>query len=190
MKDAIVDGRTINLDFSEDKKNNSRGGFQDRPNKFGDVRSDPSDTLFVANLAFGSTEDDVAQAFANYPITSIRLPTDKESGKPKGIGYVQFGSVNDASAAIDGMAGTTIHGRTIRLDFAGPRKSMVDSPRGGQGGFGGFGGFRGDRGGDRGGRGRGRGGRGYDRGGRGRGGRGNSTNRGGFGDFQGKKMTF
>ncbi|KAL9607345.1 MAG: hypothetical protein Q9167_007737 [Letrouitia subvulpina] len=185
MKDAIIDGRTINLDFSEAKKNDSRGGFQDRPNKYGDVRSDPSNTLFLANLPFGCNEDDVGKVFKDYNVTTIRLPTDRETGKPKGIGYVQFTSIKDASDAIDSMAGATINGRTVRLDFAGPKKSMTDSPRGG------FGGFRGERGGDRGSRGGGRGGRGSDRGGRGgRGGRGNSTNRGGFGDFQGKKMTF
>ena len=112
----------------------------------------------------------------------------RETGNPKGFGYVTFSSVDDAKAAFDAMVGAEISGRPVRLDYATPRP---DRGEGGGRGRGGRGGFN-DRG--RGGRGGGRGGRGGfgDRGGRGgaRGGRGGSTNRGGFGDFQGKKQTF
>jgi nucleolin len=114
----------------------------------------------------------------------------RETGNPKGFGYVTFQSIDDAKTAFDAMVGAEIAGRPVRLDYATPRPDRSEG--GGRGGGrGGRGGFN-DRG--RGGRGGGRGGRGGfgDRGGRGgaRGGRGGSTNRGGFGDFQGKKQTF
>lgn len=114
----------------------------------------------------------------------------RDSGNPKGFGYVTFKSVEDAKNAYENMAGAEISGRPVRLDYATPRPDRSGGDRGGRGGGrGGRGGF-----GDRGGRGGGRGGRGGfgDRGGRGggRGGRGGSTNRGGFGDFAGKKQTF
>lgn len=119
------------------------------------------------------------------------MPTNIEDGNPKGFGYVQFSSIEEASEAMNNMAGASICGRPIRLDFSTPRaNNNGDSPRGGRGGRG-RGGFGGGFGGgfDRGGRGGGRGRGGFDRGGRG-GGRGSSTNRGGFGDFKGRKVTF
>ena len=191
MRGAEIDNRTINVDFAEAKKERAPGGFQDRSQKYGDTPGEPTSTLFVANLAFGSTEDDVTEAFGGYgSIMGVRLPTDRDTGKPKGYGYVQFNSVEDATAAMDAMSGQSINDRPIRLDYASQKPANNDSPRGGGRGRG-RGGF--DRGFDRGGRGGGRGRGGSDRGGRGggfRGGRGGSTNRGGFGDFQGRKMTF
>lgn len=119
----------------------------------------------------------------------VRLPTDRETGAPKGFGYITFSTVEEATAALDGAQGLELAGRPLRLDYSSPRPSNGDSPfRGGRGGRGGGGG--GGRGfgrggfGDQGGRG-GRGGRGGARGGRGA-----STNRGGFGDFSGQKTTF
>lgn len=188
-----LDNRALNIDFANVKKDPKERSNQ-RQNKFGDQSTPPSDTLFVANIAFGANEDTLGQAFGEHgTVTSVRLPTDMESGQPKGYGYVQFGSIEDATKAMEGMSGAVIEGRPIRLDYAGPRPDRNGGgggrggyDRGGRGGGRGRGGFdRGGRGGDRGGRGRG----GFDRGGRG-GGRGGSTNRGGFGDFKGKKMTF
>lgn len=193
MKGHSIDGREINIDFSQPRSNDgAAGGFQakanDRAKTYGDQPSEPSDTLFVGNIAFSATEDILGEEFGKHgSIQSIRLPTDPDSGNPKGFGYVQFNSIEEATVAYENMKGAAICGRPIRLDYGRARVSNGDSPRGGRGGRGG------GRGGDRGGRGgvRGRGGFG-DRGGRGgsRGGRGGSTNRGGFGDFQGKKMTF
>lgn len=193
----MLDNRPLNIDFANVKKDPKERSNQ-RQDKFGDRQSTaPSDTLFVANVAFEATEDIIGEAFgAHGTVLSVRLPTDMESGQPKGYGYVQFGSIEDATTALEQMSGAAIEGRPIRLDFAGPRPDRNGGDRGGRGGGrggfdrGGRGGGRGGRGGfDRGGRGGGRGRGGFDRGGRG-GGRGGSTNRGGFGDFKGKKMTF
>ena len=197
MKGKMIDNREINVDFAAPRTNDAgAGGYQnkanDRAKTYGDQPSEPSDTLFVGNISFEATEDIIGEEFGKHgTVLGVRLPTDPDSGNPKGFGYVQFGSIEDAQAAFDSMKGAAICGRPIRLDFGRARASNGDAPRGGRGG-GGFGGGRG-RGGDRGGRGGGRGRGGFgDRGGRGgsRGGRGGSTNRGGFGDFKGKKMTF
>jgi len=196
---ALVDNRALNVDFANSKP---AGGQQDRAQSraksFGDSTSPPSDTLFVGNLSFDVGQESVSEAFGEYgTILGVRLPTDRETGEPKGFGYVTFSSVDEAKAALENMQGYEISGRACRLDYSQPRPQNGESPgRGGRGGGrGGFdrgrgrGGFdRGGRGGGRGfGGGRGRGG--FDRGGRG-GGRGASTNRGGFGDFAGKKVTF
>ena len=93
----------------------------------------------------------------------------RETGNPKGFGYVTFRSIEESQVAYTAMIGAEIDRRPVRLDFATPRPDRSDG--GGRGG--GRGGARGGRGGfDRGGRGGGRGfgggrGRGGDRGGRG-----------------------
>ncbi|KAI5212478.1 RNA-binding domain-containing protein [Aureobasidium subglaciale] len=195
-----LDGRTLKCDFSTPRDNSNRSYDKNqvgaRANTFGDKQQGaPSTTLFVGNVSFNTTTDSLTGYFSEFgSINSIRLPTDRETGAPKGFGYVEFGSVDEAKAALEGLNGADVDGRNIRLDFAAPRDPSsggggFGGGRGGGGRGGGRGGF-GDRGG-RGGGGRGRGGFG-DRGGRGGrgGGRGGSTNRGGFGDFQGNRMSF
>lgn len=130
----------------------------------------------------------IGESFSEYgTVMAVRLPTDQESGRPKGFGYVQFSSVDEARAAFQAMNGADIAGRNIRLDYSIPRDRSAGGDRGDRGGRG--------RGGPRGG---GRGGRGG-RGGGFRGGRGGfaatganatSTNRGGVGEYAGKKVTF
>lgn len=186
-KDTELDGRTINLDYAKPRDANSqapREKAQTRARSFGDQTSPESNTLFIGNLVFGVDENAVREVFEGQGhIQGIRLPTDAETGRPKGYGYVEFSSVDEARQALNDLQGTDIGGRAIRLDFSTPRP-QGERQGGGRGGFGG----RGGRGGPRGG-GRGRGGFG------GRGGRGgatgaNSTNRGGVGEFSGKKISF
>jgi nucleolin len=187
MHDKELDGRAINVDFSKPKPD-AGTPRPDRAKSYGDNTSSPSDTIFVANLPFEVSEDIVGEAFGQHgTVLGVRLPTDMETGNPKGFGYVQFGSVEESQEVFGKMTGAMILGRPVRLDYSTPRPPRNnDSP----GGRGGRGGGRGGRGGfDRGGRGGGRGRGGFDRGG-GRGGRGGSTNRGGFGDFKGQKKTF
>ena len=161
-----VDGRTLNLDKSTDV-GPSR---EKRAQAFGDVRGAPSKVLFVGNLSWNTVEDTIWDAFSEYgEVSSVRLPTDRESGKPKGYGYIEFGAVDSAQKALDAMSGQELDGRLIRLDFSQPR----DANGAGRGRGAGFGGGRG-RGGFDGGRGRG----GFD-GGRGRGGFDGGRGRGG-----------
>lgn len=190
MSGQQIDGRRLNVDTAA-KRSEGAENSNKRQKTFGDSQSEPSETLFVANIAFDADEDMIGQAFGEHgTVTAVRLPKDIETDRPKGYGYVQFASVSEATAALEAMKGAAIGGRPVRLDFASSKPNR-DSNGGGRGGFRGGRGGRG-RGFDRGGRGGGRGRGGFDRGGRGggRGGRGGSTNRGGFGDFQGKKMTF
>lgn len=182
MNGTEVDGRAVNVDFSKPKA--PAQPREERANKFGDrTLSPPSSTLFVANITFSASSDAIGNIFGEHgEVTNVRLPTDRETGEPKGFAYVDFSSIEEATKALEGMKGQAILGRVPRLDYSTPRTNS-----GSGGGFG--------RGAPRGGGGRGdrRGGGGFDRGGRGggRGGRGGgSTNRGGFGDFQGKKMSF
>ncbi|CAG84877.1 DEHA2A13134p [Debaryomyces hansenii CBS767] len=183
-----LDGRPINLDMSTGKPHASNPNT-DRAKQFGDVPSAPSDTLFVGNLSFNAERDSLFNTFGEYgTVVSCRIPTHPDTQQPKGFGYVQFSSVDEAKAALEALNGEYLDGRACRLDFSTPRDNS-NAPRGG---FGGNRGGRGDFGGNRGGRG-------------GFGGRGDFGGRGGFGgrersapprsapnsaEFKGTKKTF
>lgn len=139
-----IDGRAVKLDLSTPRQPNPAA----RAKQFGDVASAPSSTLFVGNISWNTTEDMLWEHFGQYGgVSSVRIPTDRDSGKPKGFGYVEFTDIEGAKKGYEGGSGSEIDGRLIRLDYSQPR----DSNGGGGGGFGGRGGGRG-RGGDRGGR--------------------------------------
>eukprot|EP00035_Acanthoeca_spectabilis_P007462 m.136837 g.136837 ORF g.136837 m.136837 type:complete len:408 (-) comp13966_c0_seq1:2968-4191(-) len=110
-------GRTLRFDATEQKKGGGAGGkFSSHGSK---PLGAPADSLFVGNLAFGVTEDDMYAHFEG--ATNCRVATDRETGEPRGFGHVSFGSIEEATAAMEKLAGSDLKGRTIRLDFAGPR---------------------------------------------------------------------
>jgi len=138
---------------------------------------DVSQRIYVGNLPFSSTEDDVRELFQAYgEVISCALPNDRETGRPRGFGFVEM-SDEDAPKAIQALDGRDFGGRSLRVNEAKPREQggggRGPARSGYGGGYGGGGGY--DRGGgggyDRGGGGYDRGGRDFDRGGRG-GGRG------------------
>ncbi|KAI3655843.1 hypothetical protein MP638_000357, partial [Amoeboaphelidium occidentale] len=168
LNGAELDGRNVRVEIALAKQNNNQFG-NDRPPRqnFGQrqerPKGEPTSTLFVGNLSFSVSEDSLRNAFSAHSVSSVRLPTDRETGRLKGFGYVEFGCVQEAQAAMNELNGAEIEGRAIRLDFAGAR----DNNGGGGGGGGGRGNFRGGRGGGRGDFRGGRGGRGARGGGRG-----------------------
>ena len=129
--------------------------------------------LYVGNLPFSATQDDVRNEFAKYgAVEDCKLITDRESGQPRGFGFVTFTNNADADQAIQALHGQNFGGRNLTVNEAEDRKQGGGGGgfRGGNGGGGGGGG--GDRkqggGGGGGGRSGGGGGGGGGRGGRGR----------------------
>jgi cold-inducible RNA-binding protein len=123
--------------------------------------------IYVGNLPFSATEDQVRALFAAHgTVESVSLPTDRETGRPRGFGFVEM-SQADAARAIQAVNGKDLGGRALRVNEA------QDKPRSGGGGGGGRGGYGGGGGGGgRGGYGGGGGGGGgYGGGGGGGGGR-------------------
>lgn len=155
MQGKEIDGRPINVDLSTSKPK-ATDRSNDRAKKFGDAKSEPSDTLFIGNLSFDCDRDSVTEFFSEYgPILGVRLPTHPETEQLKGFGYIQFESVDSAQKALDNLNGEYLNNRSVRLDFSTP-KPQNDGGRsfGGRGGRGGRGGFGGrDRNGGNGGRG-------------------------------------
>jgi len=109
--------------------------------------------IYVGNLPFSATEDQVRELFAAHgTVESVALPNDRETGRPRGFGFVEM-SQADAARAIQAVNGQQLGGRALRVNEA------QDKPRtGGGGGGGGRGGFGGGGGGGRGGYGGGGGG--------------------------------
>lgn len=127
-----------------------------------------SNKLFVGNISFNTTENDLQEAFsAHGTVLETNLMMDRMTGRSRGFAFVTMSSPEEAQKAIQAMNGAQLDNRALTVNIARPKE---DRPRGG-GGPGGGGGdrgprreFRGGGGGDRGDRG-GRGDR-EDRGGR------------------------
>jgi RNA recognition motif-containing protein len=97
--------------------------------------------IYVGNLPFDSSEDAVERLFAEYgEVISVALPTDRETGRPRGFGFVEMGN-DDAAKAISSLNGTDFGGRQLNVNEAKPRESGGGGGyRGGGGGGGGYGG--------------------------------------------------
>lgn len=119
-----LDGRAIKVNMAAQGKSFAGGAQAQSPQKGGGYKAqnegaDPTDTLFVGNLPWGITEDQLWETFGEFgSVNAIRLPTDRETGKPKGFGYIQYGSPEDAKKAYEGAAGTEFEGRAINLDVS------------------------------------------------------------------------
>ncbi len=117
-----------------------------------------STKLFVGNLSFNTTENDLSDAFAAHgTVVEANLMMDRMSGRPRGFGFVTMSSADEAQKAIDALNGQQLDGRALTVNVARPREERPP------GGGGGGGGSRGPRreygGGSGGGGGGGRGGR-------------------------------
>jgi len=127
--------------------------------------------LYVGNLSFSTTQASIEAAFAVAgEVREVAMPTDRETGQPRGFAFVTMGNDQAANSAIAQLNGAMLDGRAIKVNEAQERP-----PRGGGGGGYGGGGYGGGGGGGYGGGGGGgyggRGGGGGGRGGGGRGGR-------------------
>jgi RNA recognition motif-containing protein len=104
-----------------------------------------SNKLFVGNLSFQTTENDLQDAFAAFgSVTETNLMMDRMTGRPRGFGFVTMATAEEAQAAIAGLHGRDLGGRAITVNVARPRE---ERPAGGGGGRREFGGNRGGGGG-------------------------------------------
>lgn len=92
--------------------------------------------LYVGNLSYGTNEEELRRVFETHgELSSVAVIMDRETGRSKGFGFVEFVNDEDAKAAIAAMDGREVGGRTLKVNEARPRESS--------------GGFGGGRGGDR-----------------------------------------
>ena len=79
--------------------------------------------IFVGNLAFTTSEADLRQLFAAYgTVETVRIMTDRETGRSRGFGFVEMPDNHAAERAIDALNGTPLAGRTLTVNEARPRE--------------------------------------------------------------------
>jgi hypothetical protein len=125
--------------------------------------------IYVGNLPYSATEEDVTGLFAAYgPVERVKIITDRETGRSKGFAFVTLGDQSQLNASIEALNGYDYQGRALRVNASEPKESKPGGFRPSGGGGGGYGGER-------------RGGGGYGGGGGGGGGYGGGERRGGGG---------
>jgi RNA recognition motif-containing protein len=86
--------------------------------------------IYVSNLAYNTTDDDLRQLFESYgEVDTIRIITDRDTGQSRGFGFVEMPDSAAAKAAIQGLQGKELGGRTLTVNEARPREPRRESSR-------------------------------------------------------------
>jgi RNA recognition motif-containing protein len=93
--------------------------------------------LYVGNLPYNTSEEDLRNLFAQYGnVESVAVITDRDTGRSKGFGFVEFGDDNEARNAISALSGQEYGGRALTVNEARPKTGGGGGGRGGYGGGG------------------------------------------------------
>lgn len=92
--------------------------------------------LYVGNIPFDADEHDIRDFFDDYEVVTLRIITDRETGRPRGFAFVELASAAEVSAAISELDGAQMGGRTIRVSAAHDPAGHRGSGEGGGGGGG------------------------------------------------------
>lgn len=91
-------------------------------------------SIYVGNLSYEVTQEDLSEVFAEYgSVKRVQLPTDRETGRPRGFGFVEMSTEEEETAAIEALDGAEWMGREIKVNKAKPREDRRSS--GGGGGY-------------------------------------------------------
>ena len=86
--------------------------------------------IYVGNLAFGTTDQDLSPLFEPYgSVDEIRIIIDRDTGRSKGFGFVEMADDHAAQSAIAGLQGTELAGRTLTVNEAKPREPRREPSR-------------------------------------------------------------
>jgi RNA recognition motif-containing protein len=92
-------------------------------------------SIYVGNLSFQVTQEDLKQAFAEYgTVNRVQLPTDRETGRVRGFAFVEMASEAEEAAAIEALDGAEWMGRDLKVNKAKPREERGSSGGGWGGG--------------------------------------------------------
>ncbi|HOP06649.1 MAG TPA: RNA-binding protein [candidate division Zixibacteria bacterium] len=90
--------------------------------------------IYIGNLSYNTTEERLREAFESYgQVSSVKIITDRETGRPRGFGFVEMDNQDEGMAAISGLNGQELDGRALNVNEARQRES-----RGGGRGGGGY----------------------------------------------------
>ena len=83
-------------------------------------------TIYVANLSYEVTQDELTQVFAEYgSVNRVQLPTDRVTGRLRGFAFVEMGTEAEETAAIGALDGAEWMGRNLKVDKAKPREQRI-----------------------------------------------------------------
>lgn len=86
--------------------------------------------LYVGNVSFKANETELEELFGNYgDVTSVRIITDRDTGRSRGFAFVEMTSEEEAQKAIDGLDGHESFGRDLRVNLAQEKKPNDSAPR-------------------------------------------------------------
>ncbi|CBN59146.1 RNA-binding protein [Kamptonema animale CS-326] len=95
-------------------------------------------SLYVGNLSYQVTQEDIITVFAEYgTVKRVHLPTDRETGRPRGFGFVEMATDAEEEAAITALDGAEWMGRELKVNKAKPREEGGDRGGGNRSGNGG-----------------------------------------------------
>lgn len=89
-------------------------------------------SIYIGNLAYGATEEDLTSVFQEYgTVNRVTVPTDRETGRPRGFAFVEMSKEAEEDAAIEALDGAEWMGRELRVNKAKPRERQGGGNRGG-----------------------------------------------------------
>lgn len=98
-------------------------------------------SVYVGNLSYEVTEESLNQIFTEYgTVKRVQLPTDRETGRLRGFGFVEMGTDAEENAAIEALDGAEWMGRDLKVNKAKPKEDRGSFGGGNRGGYGGGGG--------------------------------------------------
>ncbi|MDE5096695.1 MAG: RNA-binding protein [Trichodesmium sp. St11_bin5] len=87
-------------------------------------------SIYVGNLSYDVTQEDLSEVFAEYgTVKRVQLPTDRETGRPRGFGFVEMSSEEEEQKAIDALDSAEWMGRDIKVNKAKPREERKPGNR-------------------------------------------------------------
>lgn len=93
-------------------------------------------SIYIGNLSYDVTEEDLRQVFAEYgAVKRVSIPTDRETNRSRGFGFVEMEKMEDEDQAIEMLDGAEWMGRQLRVNKAKPKEDNGNRRRGGGGGY-------------------------------------------------------
>lgn len=90
-------------------------------------------SIYVGNLSYEVTQEDLTSVFAEYgSVKRVQLPTDRETGRLRGFGFVEMGTEAEETAAIEALDGAEWVGRALKVNKAKPKEDRGSSSGGGR----------------------------------------------------------
>ena len=114
MNQEVYEGRRVTVQFAQRDERQSVGG-----RGFNRPANPPSKTLFIGNMSFDMTDQDLNNLFKNIKnVIDVRVAIDRRTGQPRGFAHADFIDTESATAAKAQLANQNVYGRTLRVDYS------------------------------------------------------------------------